>query len=115
MQNFFENYLSEHCQYVSINNCSSLQRNKCRIPQCSMLGPIFFLLCINDLPNASNMLRFLIYADNTNILYENLDPKSIADAVDMEIPKAAEGFNSSTLHINTTKTVAILFHTSQEP
>ena len=57
--NWFKNYLSERHQYVSINNCSSsLQKIKCGVPQDSILGPILFLLCINDLPNASNILRF---------------------------------------------------------
>ena len=61
-QNWFKNYLSERYQYVSINNCSSsLQKIKCGVPQGSILGPILFLLYINNLPNAGNILRFLLY------------------------------------------------------
>ena len=78
-----------------------------------MLGPILFLLCINDLPNASNILRFLLYADDTNILYRNLDPKSITDTMNKEIPKVTEWFNSDKLCINTNKAAAMLFHTRQ--
>ena len=76
--NWLKNYLSERYHYVSINNCSSsLQKIKCGVPQGSILGPILFLLYNNDLPNTSNILRFLLYADDNNILYKNLDPKSI--------------------------------------
>ena len=112
--NWFKNYLSERYQYVSINNCSSsLQNIKCGVPQGSISGPILFLLYSNDLPTASNILRFLLYADDTNISYKNLDPKSITDTMNKEIPNVTECFNSNKLHIDTNKTVAMLFHTRQ--
>ena len=112
--NWFKNYLSERYQYFSINSCSSsLQKIKCGVPQGSILGPILFLLYINDLPNASNILRFLLYADDTNILCIKFDPKSITDTMNKEIPKVTEWFNSNKLRINTNKTVAMLFHTRQ--
>ena len=117
MHNWFKNYSSERYQHVSINNCSSsLQKIKCGVPQGSILGPILFLLCINDVPSASNILVFLPYADDTNILYQNLDPKSITDTMNKEIPKVTEWFNSNKLRIDTNKTVAMLFHTQgKEP
>ena len=61
----------------------------------------------------SNILRFLLYADDTNIPYNNLDPKSITDTMNKEIPKVTEWFNSNKLHIDTNKTVAMLFHMRQ--
>ena len=65
----------------------------------------FSLLYINDLPNTSNILRFLLYADDTNILYTNLDPKSMTDTINKEIPKVTNGL----ILININKTVAMLF------
>ena len=110
----FKNYLSESYQYVSINNYScSRQKIKRCVKQSSILGPIIFLLYINDLPNAGNFLRFLRYADDTNILHKNMDPKSIINTINKEIPKVTEWINSNKLHINTQKTVAMLFHTRQ--
>ena len=73
----------------------------------------FFYYTLIDHPNTCNILRFLLYDDNTNIPYKNLDPKSIADTMNKEIPKVTESFNSNKLHIDTNKTVAMLFHTRQ--
>ena len=113
-QNRFKNKLSEHNQYVSINNCSSsLHKIKCGIPQGTILGPIHFLLYINDLPNASNILRFLLNADNANILHKNVDPKFITATNNKEIPKVTEWLNSNKLHINTNKIVSMPFHKRQ--
>ena len=51
--NWFENYLHQRTQYVKIEDArSSLQTTLCGIPQGSTLGPLLFLLYINDLPNS---------------------------------------------------------------
>ena len=57
---------------------------------------------------------FHLYADDTNILYENTDTKAIIKTINMEIPKIIEWLRSNKLHINVNKTVAMLFHTRQK-
>ena len=86
--NWFSNYLSNRYQFVSINNISSSFLSiECGVPQGSILGPILFILYIIDLPIVSAKLKFLLYADDTKILYENSDTKTIIKSINMEMPK----------------------------
>ena len=113
--NWFMNYLSNRYQFVTINNTSSsFLRMECGVPQRSILRPILFILYINDLARVSTKLKFLLYADDTNILYENTDTKAILKTINMEMPNIIEWLQSNKLHINVNKTVAMLFHTRQK-
>ena len=69
----FSSYLENRKQYVGVNNIkSSLQRIKSGVSQRSALGPILFLLYINDLPNALSSPSRL-FADDTYLLYSSND------------------------------------------
>ena len=73
---WFTSYLSNRKQYVYNNGYSSeVKTIKCGVPQGSVLGPLLFLLYINDLPNVSNKMRFFLIADDTNLYYESNDLK----------------------------------------
>ena len=50
---------------------------KCGIPQGSILGPLIFLLYINDLQFASELLEPIVFADDTNLLYSNKDTNTV--------------------------------------
>ena len=96
------------------NTSSSLLRIECGVPQGSILEPILFTFYINDLPRVGTKLKFLLYADDTNILYENTDTKAMIKTINMEMTKIIEWFKSNKLHINVNKTVTMLFHTRQK-
>ena len=117
--NWFMNYLSNSnnniYQCVSINNTSSsFLRIECGVPQGSIVGPILFILYINDFPRVSTKLKFLLYADDTNILFENTDAIAIIKTITMEMPKIMEWLKSNKLHIDVNKAVAMLFLTRQK-
>ena len=66
-KSWFISYLTGRMQYTSVNGVNyTLSELECGVPQGSVLGPILFLLLINDLPNATNLFSIL-FADNTTL------------------------------------------------
>ena len=98
---WFSSYLKERKQYVKIgNNESSKKTITCGIPQGSTLGPLLFLLYINDLPNCSDKLLFRLFADDTNIFYSSGSARDLETVVNQELTKILEYCAANKLSIN---------------
>ena len=101
---WFSNYLTGRLQYVVINGVkSSLKTIQCGEPQGSVLGPLLFLLFINDLPAATDFFSIL-FADDTTFQLTGNDMAELFAKANIELAKASEWFAANKLTLNIKKT-----------
>ena len=110
--NLFKSYLSDREQYVAIGRGSSELRPITHgVPQGSNLGPLLFLIYINDLPQSSTFFKFLIFADDSTLscsIPKN-ELNSTNHKINDELEKVSEWLYSNKIGINIEKTKYILF------
>ena len=112
---WFRSYLSERHQFVSVNGVNSeLLKIACGVPQGSVLGPLLFLIFINDLPNVSKKLNFYLFADDTNIYYESKSIYDLVRNINAELQNVQKWLDANRLSLNISKTNYIIFHSSSK-
>ena len=111
-----KSYLSDRKQYVSINGFDSSVKNiNCGVPQGSSLGPLLFLLYINDFRACLSQTSCGHFADDTFIIYNNKKPKSIETVINTELKQVTKWLRLNKLSLNTGKTEVIFFRSNKHP
>ena len=116
INDWFRSYLQERAQVTMVGNRSS---NKslitCGVPQGSVLGPLLFLLYVNDIYCSSTKLKFYLFADDTNVLHSHKDLKSLEKEMNAELNNVYQWLVSNKLTLNLKKTNFVIFRPYQKP
>ena len=107
---WFRSYLSNRKQYVSINGHeSSLASVSYGVPQGSVLGPLLFLIYINDLNQAIKFCKVHHFADDTNLLHFNKSLATLNKLVNLDMKNLIVWLNTNKISLNVDKTELIIF------
>ena len=113
--NWFSSYLQNRSQYVSINGFNSkLEHIHCGVPQGSILGPLLFLIYINDLNCAIRYCSVHHFADDTNLLNYNNSVKRMNKQVNQDLKNLTNWLNANKICLNVSKTEVVLFKSSRK-
>lgn len=112
---WIRNYLTNRKQIVKYNNIKSDEMTiTCGVPQGSILGPLLFLIYINDLPNSSNKLSSIIFADDTNLFYSGKEIVQIQNQINEELKNVQEWLKLNQLTLNIKKSNFIIFKSNRK-
>ena len=111
MLKWIESYLTGRTQYVVFDG----EESEVRTVQCSvpLLGPLLFILNMNDICNVSDIFFTIMYADDTSLLVNGNDLHSLIALLNNALKDVCTWIKSNKLSLNTNKTFYIIFHRSR--
>lgn len=107
---WLKSYLPNRQQFVQTHqNTSDLKNITCGVPQGSVLGPKLFILYINDIYRVLRVLKFVLFADDTNIFCSGVELQQLFKTTTKEINMLKKWFDTKKLSLNLSKINFMLF------
>ena len=101
---WFSSYLTNRKQFVSIDNCNSTTKTILTgVPQGSVLGPLLFLIYINDLHKCVKYSNAYYFADDTNILQSGKSQEVLTQKLNQDLKNLSQWLKANKLSINVKK------------
>ena len=111
-----KSYLSNRLQFVYVNGIKSdLLDVNLGVPQGSILGPLFFILYVNDHPSSLVSSSSIMYADDTTLLINDYNLPSLINKLEFELKNISEWVLSNRLILNFSKTKLMIFSKKSIP
>ena len=107
---YLMSFMKDREYFVYVNGFkSSTEIVNIGVPQGSTLGPLLFLIYVNDMKYCSNILKFIQFANDTTLLYTHSDILELNRILEIEATKVIKWLSANKLIINLTKTHSMLF------
>ena len=111
---WFQSYLEDRTNMCSIIGLSSSCSLSCRVHQGTILGPLFFLLYINDLPNYLSNCKPRMYADDTHLTFASNNIHNIQTSLNEDLENVHNWLRANKQTLNMTKTELMLIGSRQK-